>query len=312
MLKVVKSFIGLVASVAVTSTLILAAPLFAQSLLTTVDHPPIGEQSALLASPSYPDVFWVLMDSGNDPALFPLDPRGQIIIPGFLQEHYSSGEVPYPGLSVLGAQNQDWESLAHLGDTLVIADMGNNYNYRRDLALYFLLEPNPYQCPAATPFLRLTVAYPDQTSWPAREWRFDCEATFSYKGELYFLTKHRKDRHPEKPAPSTRLYRLDTRDPGIVNNLTFVAELEDLGGWVTAADMSPDDERLAILVQNPLVSSVWVFRAPKQGDDFFSMVPLVIPMPKVRQVEGIAFRDTESLIVSNEQRDWFLIQLDEH
>ncbi len=288
----------------------LALGLSAQVPEFQVEHPEIDEQSAIVASYLYPDVFWVLEDSGSEPILFPLNSRGRIIVPDYLSSHYGGKRQPeYPGMLVLTARNLDWESLGHIKDTLIIADVGNNSNTRRDLGVYLVLEPNPHNIPQCRPFTFLPLAFPDQRSWPPEKWDFDCEAVFGFKGHIYFLTKHRSDQRIDKPKPSTKLYRMDTRHTNQVNVLTKVSEREDLGGWVTAADMSPDLTRLAMLVHNPLVSSIWLFPTPREGDDFLGGVPIVTPMTKVNQVEGICFKNADTLIVTNEQRDWYEIPL---
>ncbi len=274
-----------------------------------VQVPLLNEESAVVASPGYPDLLWVLEDSGNGPYLFPLNSGAELILPEYLRSRDEELPRDYLGFEVLGARNIDWESLAHLGDTLVIGDLGNNYNFRRDLALYFLLEPNPHSAVAAQPFLRLAVSYPSQKAYPPRDWIYDCEAIFSFHGKLYFLSKNRSDAEPDLPAPRTSLYRLDTRKIGEVNPLTHVMDLADLGGWVTGADISPGEDRLAMLVQNPLVSTVWIFQTPREGDRLLEGIPLVIPMPKVKQVEGICFLNADTLLVTNEQRDWFQFSL---
>ena len=102
---------------------------------------------------------------------------------------------------------------------------------------------------------------------------------------------------------------MDTRHTNQVNILTLVGQRDDLGGWVTGADMAPDASRLAVLIHNPLVSSIWLFSTPRNHDNFLEQVPIITPLPKVDQVEGICFMNSDTLLVSNEQRNWYQVAL---
>jgi len=292
------------------SLMILAGSLWGQGKICTVEHPPIDEQSAIIKSKTYDDVFWVTNDSDTRPYLFPLDSKGGIIVPDWLKRSYSGqdGEV-YPGTEITDAVLFDWESMAILNDTLIIADVGNNGNARRDLGLYFILEPNPHSTRKTRVFAWYPVRYEDQHQYPPDEWEYDCEAVFTFKGKVYFLTKHRADRHINKPAPATKLYRLDTRHTSRVNVLKLISRKEDLGGWVTDADIAPDGSAMVLLAQNPLATIIWYFPRPVKGDDFLSQSPKRFNLIKADQAEGVCFKDDKTIIVTNEQREWFEVKL---
>ncbi len=284
--------------------------LLGQGKICTVTHPPIDEQSAIVKSQTYENVYWVSNDSGDEPVIFGLTSEGEIIIPDFMKRRYNdqSGRV-YPGIKILGAVLHDWESMAILDDTLVIADAGNNGNARRDLGVYLLPEPNPHSIYETRPLVWYPVRYEDQHKYPAEAWEYDCEAIFTFQGKIYFLTKHRFDQHIFKPAPSTKLYRMDTRYTNQVNVLKYINRREDLGGWVTDADIAPDGSAMVLLAQNPLASTIWYFPRPKRGDDFLAQSPRMFNLLKANQAEGICFKDAHTLIVTNEQREWFEIAL---
>jgi len=284
--------------------------LFAQQPFCTVDYPPIDEQSSIVKSQTYTDVFWVANDSDEDPVLFPLTGQGQIIIPDFMQKHYQKSQDSYPGIKLLGAVLHDWEAMALLGgDTLVIADAGNNGNARRDLGVYLVPEPNPHTSYQTRPLVWYPIRYPDQNHYPADEWEFDCEAIFTFKGQLYFLTKHRADQKINWPAPDTKLYRLDTRHTDRSNVLTYISRKNNLGGWVTDAAMAPDESAIVLLAQNPLTTTIWYFPRPRRKDDFLASAPLKYNLLQAHQAEGVCFKDSKTLIVTNEQRDWYEIPL---
>ncbi len=282
----------------------------AQYKILEVNHPDVDEQSAIIKSQTYEDVYWVCNDSGDKPYLYPLNQQGEMIVPNFMKKRYSGNKIDeYPGIKIHNASLIDWEALAILGDTLVIADVGNNGNTRRDMGVYLIPEPNPRATYQTRPLVWLPVRFEDQSSYPAGEWEFDCESIFTFKGKIYFLTKHRSDQHSHKPASSTKLYRMDTRFSDRVNVLKFISRKEDLGGWVTDASMAQDESAMVLIAQNPLVTIVWYFPTPEQGDDFLSQSPRTYNLVKADQTEGVCFKDPRTIIVTNEQRDWFEIPL---
>jgi hypothetical protein len=76
--------------------------------------------------------------------------------------------VVYEGIQIEGTVNIDWEDIAIDGDTLYIADVGNNANARRDLAVYAVKEPNPEATLQAHALKRIPVAYLRPESVPRR------------------------------------------------------------------------------------------------------------------------------------------------
>lgn len=290
--------------------LLISGSVIPQEKIMSIEHPPIDEQSALIKSPSYKNVYWVANDSGDGPRIFPLDKKGEVIIPNFMRNHYSKKNAePYPGIEILGAINLDWESMATLGDTIIIGDVGNNGNARRDLGVYMVLEPNPHETPKTRALSWHPLHYEDQNKFPPEEWEFDCEAIFTFQGKLYFLSKHRADGNINKPHPSTNLYVMNTRHTSSSNVLKKVGSRDDLGGWVTAADIAPDESGLVFIALNPLTATIWYFPRPKKGDNFLSQRPRHFTLANALQAEAVCFKDQETIIVTNEQRGWFEIPL---
>ena len=289
---------------------LLSSLLFGQNKILRVNHPPIEEQSAIVKSQTYEDVFWVCNDSGNEATIFALNSKGEIIMPDFVRRHYTDKKgKEFPGIKISGAICQDWEAMTVKGDTLIIADLGNNGNARRDLGVYLVPEPNPHSTTETRPLVWLPVHYEDQNKYPPTEWEYDCESVFVFKGMIYFLTKHRGDQNINKPASSTKLYRLETRYVNKSNVLKYVSRRENLGGWVTDANMAVDESGMILLAQNPLASIVWYFPKPKRGDDFLSQSPKSFQLLKTDQAEGVCFKDENTIIITNEQRDWFEISI---
>ncbi len=267
-----------------------------------VTHPPIEEMSGIIKSHRYPDAYWVFNDSGDTARIFAIHAKGEVIVPKWMKEE---GKV-YPGIPVELAANHDWEEITRDGDTLYIGDMGNNGNGRRDLGVYVVKEPNPFETDKTRALRWIPIAYPDQTEFPGKVWHFDCESVVVFRHKLYFLTKHRAGGQIGIPEPGTKLYRLDSMDTDRVNVLTKIQEVKSLGGWVTDASLSPDGKMLAVLCQFP-TQSVWIFDTPKTGDHFLSSTVRRLAFTGGRQCEGVCFVDNNTLLINNEQRDIFKV-----
>jgi hypothetical protein len=284
-----------------------------------VTHEPIEEMSGIVRSRRYPGVFWVHNDSGDSARLFPIRADGSAVMPAWQSDEFYVGEKPagedardkkpYPGVEIPLAHNTDWEDIALDGDTLYVADMGNNGNARRDLGVYVVPEPNPAEVPSVRALRWVPVAYPDQTAYPdPANWHFDCEAVFVYRGKLHAVTKHRAPGRINTPETGANLYRLDTQYTDRVNVLKKLDSAADLGGWVTGADVSPDEKTLAVLCQAP-VASVWLFDVSKGGDRLLSGPARRLILTGARQCEAVCFADGDTLLVTNEQRDIFRLSV---
>lgn len=274
--------------------------------IATVRHPSASEMSGIIRSDRYPGVFWVHNDSGDKARIFPIKLDGSVVKPPYEDTFWVNeavlGKLEWPGLDIAGATNIDWEDIARDGDTLYIADMGNNGNARRDLGIYVVPEPNPTVTGIVRALKFLPVRYPDQEAFPPKDWFFDCEAIFTYRGKVHFVTKHRKNGNFAIPDVGAKLYRLDSQFTDRPNVLRKLDEVKDLGGWVTAADVSPNGQTLAVLTQAP-VASVWFFDIRRSGDRLLSGPSRRLVMTGAKQAEAIAFIDDRTVVVTNEQRD---------
>ncbi len=252
--------------------------------------PELPELSGLAASRRHPGVLWALNDSGNDPRLFALSEKGEL-----LANH-----------RVENAVNTDWEDLALDGDTLYVSDLGNNDSDREDLSVYVLPEPEPGGH-ADVRAEKIPVVYPEQKNAP----EFDCEAIFVSDHKLYVLTKERVMFLGRRlPGTATRLYRLDTRFPDRPNRLTLIERRTGLGGWVTAADMSPDGTTLAVLCHLP-VPSIWLFTRPGKGDKLLTGSARRLILSNAGQCEALTWADDHTLVAGNEEGQLCRIKLSE-
>jgi len=260
----------------------------------TLQPEAIDESSGIVRSRAYPGVYWTLNDSGGEAALYPVTLEGKDIRTAWAIEN----DAPYSGMAVVDAQNIDWEDIA-IDDAghLIIGAFGNNRNHRRDLALYIVPEVHPDFAWKTRAIRRIDFHYPDQDAFPPKDRNFDGEALFHANGKNYLLTKHRSDTR-------TKLYRMDQTDGGRSNPLTLLDDF-DIGGMVTAADVSADGKRLLVLTYG----AIWLFEVDAGSDAYFHGRISRLPI-RAGQCEAIAWIDEHSFVITNEQRDIFRIEAD--
>ena len=220
----------------------------------------LKEASGLQASRSNNGKFFSHNDDGK-PVIFMLDESGG---------HLGNMEIK-------PAKNKDWEDITSIpvGDDrwLVVGDIGDNGNDRKNIKLYFVKEPKPDLNDRYSGDLdlqhRLTLVYPDGPR--------DCES-MSYDpigNQLLLLTKR------DKPA---RLYAIDLQTAldedkaeleflGTISALRppTIADRVQWGGradWIsqpTGLDISPDGSEAAVITYR----SLYRFHR-KEGEDWLT------------------------------------------
>ena len=260
------------------------------------EHPLISESSGLAISRQWKNIMWTHNDSGDSARIFATDLEGHSIFPKF------ETADTYEGLVIGDAYNVDWEDIATDNEgNLYIAACGNNVNMRRDLAIYKIREPHPLAAVSTRYFQIYRFEWPDQHSFPPEQMNFDCEAVFWVNGTLYVLSKNRSDTF-------TKLYRFEELQSDQLNIPSLVATF-DIGGQVTAADSNADGSKLAILTYD----NIWVFEDSSKSGEWFNgnIKYLKTSQDNIKQCEGIAFIDEDTLLITNEQRDIFELKLEE-
>ncbi|MGC4037618.1 MAG: hypothetical protein QM764_16780 [Chitinophagaceae bacterium] len=247
----------------------------------TLDYWGKLELSGIVRSKSDKNVFWVENDSGDQPRVFAIDSTGHF----YQSARYKNSE----GIVIAGATNVDWEDITmdNKGN-LIVADVGNNYNDRKDLVLYLVPEPSPIA--SNTTFLKkLFFKYPDQKKFPDKaDFNYDCEAVFFADNHFYFLSKDRSDTY-------TRLYRMDQEKTEEINTLTLLDKF-NIGGKVTAADASDDGNRIVVITYK----SIWIFERTSAESGYFNghiyWLPVTAP-----QIESVCFKDASTLWLLDEE-----------
>ncbi|WP_309397773.1 hypothetical protein [Cerasicoccus maritimus] len=241
------------------------------------------DESSGLARGTAPGVFWTLNDSGDRARIFAIDAYGKVV-----------GAAGEAGIKIEGARNQDWEDLASdFRGNLIIPDLGNNNNRRRNLTIYQVPEPDYATATTASVSAAWQVHYPEQYEFPPVLNNYDCEALFVAKGKIYLVMKHRADRE-------AALYRLDSESETESNAMTLVGKAH-MREMVTAAASWNDGEQIAVLTY----TGIWLFTPPDgDADRMFTGEVRWLPI-RAGQCEAIAFLDAETLLITNEQQEVF-------
>jgi hypothetical protein len=251
----------------------------------------IRESSGLTASCHQPGVLWTLNDSGSPPLLYAVGPEGRDL-----------GTV-----RVKGAVNRDWEDLAsfRVDQTayLLIADVGDNRARYGTYTLYLVKEPSlktPLPPDATVPiFRRINFVYPDGAR--------DCEAVAvdTQNRRVLLLSKRTQPPHLYSlPLAPKSAGRITARRLGPVPKipgptLSDQAFHGEYASQPTAMDIAPDGRSAVVLTYK----SAYLFpKAPQEPwSKALSRTPQRIPIPLLRQAEGICFGyDGKTLFLSSE------------
>ncbi len=237
----------------------------------------LREVSGLAASHTHADVLWMLNDGGNDAAVYAVTRRGRVLA----------------RFEVTGVANTDWEDLASFEldgkHYLLVADTGDNGGLRKTLQLHVLAEPETLEDGTLKPAWSIAFRWPDGPR--------DSEAVAvdAAAGQVLVLSKKRRPAQlfavPLKPA--TR--RVVARKLGELSGIPQPTAQERkarhsraaLKGLVTAADVSPDGLRLAVMTYHDLVVYT---RAP--GEPWAKAVarpPQVHALPWLPQAEAMGW-----------------------
>lgn len=289
-------FRTLAASLAVASAATYSCTASADTLAAIAKIQPksINESSGIIKSRQFENTYWTHNDSGDTARIFAITPDGQAIQTQYATEN----KLPYEGIPIGDAVNIDWEDIATDDQgNLLIGAFGNNANTRRDLAIYIVPEPNPTEQWSARARRRIDFHFPEQTKFPdTTHLNFDCESLFYAHGKIYVITKNRSD-------TLAQLYRLDATEPFVNNPATLISSYP-VGGNTTAADISPDGRKLALLTY----TGCWIFIAPEGSDDYFAGQAFHKPFI-AKQCEAICWENETTLLITNEQRDIYRLPL---
>lgn len=227
---------------------------------------------------SHDSSLWMVNDSGNKPILFKVDTKGTII-----------------KQITIKAKNRDWEDLTtDPKGNIYIGDFGNNENNSKHLKI-LKVSKDSLHLNSVIPE-KIKFNYPEQTKFPPKkkDRYFDCESFFFYNDSLFLFTKSRNSKHRGK----TNLYKLPSK-PGTYK-ATYINTFntcDDLGCWVTSADINKDGSKVALLTEN----NVFVFSGLNSSNFFTSKVTRY-NFKYDSQKESVCFKNDSTLYIADEYR----------
>ncbi len=231
----------------------------------------ITESSGIVASRTFPGVFWTHNDGGG---------KKQILY-GMTRDGKSLAEF-----RVTGALVHDWEDIA-IDDKkhLYVGDIGNNDAKRSQIAVYEIDEPDPK---AGTTFVPVKRGW--QLRFPVAP--FDCESLFIHDGYGYVISKVFNDEHAQ-------IYRFPLTDQKVPFVLELVVRLK-IDSPVTGADISVDGNLLGIVSK----SGAYVYRINGNVAKSGKVKPHHTKF-KHEHIEACCFVP-EGLLATSESREIFL------
>jgi hypothetical protein len=237
----------------------------------------LRETSGLAASHTHADVLWMLNDGGNEAAVYAVSRRGRVLA----------------RFAVDGVANTDWEDLAAFEldgkRYLLVADTGDNGGLRRTLQLHVLPEPQTLRDGVLKPAWSIAFRWPDG----ARD--TEAVAVDAASGQALLVSKKRRPAElfavPLKPSSR----RVVARALGTLAGIPQASADERkarhsraaLKGLVTAADISPDGLKLAVMTYHDLVVYT---RAPGEAwGKAVARTPQVHALPWIPQAEAMGW-----------------------
>ncbi len=228
-------------------------------------------------------LLWTINDSGGENKVYAFDFTGKI----------------QKEIEVVGAENEDWEEIAQDEKNIYIGDFGNNFGMRKNLKIYIIKKKNIGK-DSIQKVVSKTIRYhySDQKDFGFQRQTtpYDCEAMVEFDNVLYIFTKNWK-------AKTTTVYRLPNKDGKYSLN---PVDSFNVQGLVTAADISKDKTKLAILGYENYIPFLWIFNDIK-ADSLFKASQTFMEMDSLEyaQTEGICFLGNDTLLISCEETNSF-------
>lgn len=219
-------------------------------------------------------------DSGNEPILYELDKNGNLL---------NQKRISY-------SQNIDWEDLARdKKGNIYIGDIGNNMNVRNQLAIYKVKSDQLGQDQVNAD--KIAFVYEDQKDFPPSSSRmyYDAESLIHHNDSLYIFTKNRT----EPFTGYTHIYSLPDQPGNYTATLVDSIKLGEgimTNYWLTAADISPSGDKIALLSHDKL----WILSC-FSGKKFSEGEITELRLNSYTQKEAIVFSDENTLYLSDER-----------
>lgn len=202
-------------------------------------------------------------------------------------------------VEIKDSKNHDWESLAANDSMVFIGDFGNNIGNRKNLAVYALSE---WEGDKADNH-KIDFEYKNQTDFRKQNHSnsFDCEAMIALEDELILFSKDWLNQR-------TEVYHIPIDYQN--NHQIEPSESMDVGILITGADYDASSKTLVLSGYMDFAMYIWVFKNARpnkmltKNNQKFKLAGL-----QDAQVEGIAFMDSETVLISTERTNAFKQQL---
>ena len=211
-------------------------------------------------------------DSGGDPKLYYLDKKGKIVFERTLD----------------GVKNNDWEDITKDDQFIYVANMGNNFDTRKNLSIV----KTPID-PSSNKAELIEFNYPEQVKFTTAysQSQYDAEALITIDDYLIILTKNKLKKITEIYALPKIAGKYEAKKIGSLNTQSII----------TGGDYDPDKKLLALtgtLIFNEYyILKIEDFDLESKKDYKIDMYE--IPIGKT-QVEAIKIIDSNTFWITSE------------
>ena len=211
-------------------------------------------------------------DSGGDPKLYYLDKKGKIVFERTLE----------------GVKNNDWEDITKDDQFIYVANMGNNFDTRKNLSIV----KTPID-PSSSEAELIEFNYPEQVKFTTayNQSQYDAEALITIDDYLIILTKNKLKKITEIYALPKISGKYEAKKIGSLNTQSII----------TGGDYDPDTKLLALtgtLIFNEYyILKIEDFDLESKKDYKIDMYE--IPIGKT-QVEAIKIIDSNTFWITSE------------
>ena len=211
-------------------------------------------------------------DSGGDPKLYYLDKKGKIVFERTLN----------------GVKNNDWEDITKDDQFIYVANMGNNFDTRKNLSII----KTPID-PSSSEAELIEFNYPEQVKFTTayNQSQYDAEALITIDDYLIILTKNKLKKITEIYALPKIAGKYEAKKIGSLNTQSII----------TGGDYDPDTKLLALtgtLIFNEYyILKIEDFDLESKKDYKIDMYE--IPIGKT-QVEAIKIIDSNTFWITSE------------
>lgn len=200
-------------------------------------------------------------------------------------------------IALNNVNNIDWEDLTFDNKgNLYIGDFGNNYNVRRDLAIYKINKSDLLKEKADVAY-KISFDYIEQTDFPPnkKDLKFDVEAFFEHNNYFYLFTKNRS-----RGFDGTSFIYKIPNTPGhhhakIIKIINTCTDYNNCA--ITSAAISPDASTFVLLSQ----SKIWLFKNYSKGN-LFDGTMIAFDLNHFSQKEAVCYKNKNVIFIADENK----------